>query len=78
MAATLALVAGAGARFVPGSSAAGPLARILDALAPWLLAGALILALGATVLGLCRLGPGLVAAALVALAGLGALHLRQS
>ncbi|MCE8419318.1 hypothetical protein LZ190_11450 [Rhodovulum sulfidophilum] len=78
MAATLALVAGAGARFVPGSSAAGPIARILDALAPWLLAGALILALGATVLGLCRLGPGLVAAALVALAGLGALHLRQS
>ncbi|WP_414897826.1 endonuclease/exonuclease/phosphatase family protein [Rhodovulum sp. YEN HP10] len=78
MAAALALVAGAGARFIPGSSAAGPLARILDSLAPWLLAGALMLALGATALGLCRLGAGLMAAALVALAGLGALHLRQS
>ncbi|MBL3570895.1 hypothetical protein JMJ94_15605, partial [Rhodovulum visakhapatnamense] len=47
MAASLALLAGAGARFVPGGSAAGPLARILDSLAPWLLGGALGLSLGA-------------------------------
>ncbi|MBL3578532.1 hypothetical protein BV509_07460 [Rhodovulum sulfidophilum] len=78
MAASLALLAGAGARFVPGGSAAGPLARILDSLAPWLLGGALGLSLGAAALGLRRLGPGLALAALAALAGLGALHLRQS
>jgi endonuclease/exonuclease/phosphatase (EEP) superfamily protein YafD len=74
MLATLVLAAGALARHVPTTTALGPAARMIDSLAPWLLAGAVAAALAATLLGLRRTGGGL---ALAALAAGGALALDQ-
>lgn len=64
MAAFLALWFGALARFIPSDTAMGPLARIVDAFAPWLLGAAVVLSLLAMGLGLRRVGGALCALAL--------------
>lgn len=64
--AALALIVGAGAALVPSESPIGPIARILDSLAPWLLAVALVLALGSAALGARMAGAVLALGAVVA------------
>ncbi|MEM9435437.1 MAG: endonuclease/exonuclease/phosphatase family protein [Pseudomonadota bacterium] len=65
--ALLALLGGALAGLVPSEHPLGPVARILDSLAPWLLGAAMVLAIGAALFGLRGVGAGL--AVLAALAG---------
>lgn len=78
LAATASLLAGGGARFVPAATPVGALARILDSLAPWFLALALLCALLALGLGLRRLGGVLAVLSLLCAGVLIRDHLRLS
>ncbi len=75
--AALALAAGALARHVPTPAALGPLARMTDSLAPWLLAGAALAAVATATLGLRRMGAALTLGALVAAGSLALEQHRQ-
>lgn len=70
MLAALALAGGALARHVPTSATFGPAARMIDSLAPWLLAMTVVLALTAALLGLRRTGGALVLVGAIAGAAL--------
>ncbi|MBK0329326.1 endonuclease/exonuclease/phosphatase family protein [Rhodobacteraceae bacterium F11138] len=65
LASAAALGLGALPRFIPTTTAIGAMARILDSLAPWFLALALLCALPAALCGLRRLGAGLMIATLI-------------
>lgn len=68
MAAATAMAAGAIPRFIPSESALGPLARILDSLAPWILSVAILFGLLAAVSGARWLGSALGLAAALCIA----------